>query len=146
MAKKKPSGGRKAEKPLPKCKAIILAEKVIIEHGTEIISLIGIIPGFWVVAFPGPTREMFAFLYLVDGIGEYEITVEVRDRQEDTVIARIEGLTADFSEKLEPKHLIIQIPELMIQHQGKYDVVVLANGQEIDRQQFVARQPGAPRA
>ena len=140
MAKKKPSGRRKAEKPPPSCKAIILAEKVIVERGTGIISIIGMIGGFWIQSFPGNTREMFAFLELIEGLGRYEIEVEIHDLQESTVIARVSNMNVDFPEKLHTSNLIIQIPALTIQHQGIYDVVVFANGQEIDRRKFGARR------
>jgi len=138
MAKKK--GGRKVGKPPPHCKAILLAEKVIVEHHTGIMSLIGIVGGFLIPQFPGFTRDMFAFLQLVGGIGEYDLVVEIHDLQENTVIARATEIRATFPEKLQSQNIIIQIPAINIVHQGLYDVVVLANGQEIDRQQFGAIQ------
>ncbi|MFI5454678.1 MAG: hypothetical protein ACHRXM_04430 [Isosphaerales bacterium] len=37
--------------------------------------------------------------------------------------------------------MIIQAPPLRLAHSGLYDFVVLANDQEIDRQQFSAPSP-----
>jgi hypothetical protein len=53
VAKKKPS--RKGNVPPPKCKAILLCERTIIEAGTGKISLIDLFDGFIVPQVPGVT-------------------------------------------------------------------------------------------
>lgn len=138
MAKKK-TEKKKGERPPPSCKAIIIAAKTIIEEGTGLISIIGVFDGFTFKEFPGKTREAELYLQLVDGVGEYEITVEVQDLQQNIVIARATGITVGFPERLQRRTLIIPMPLLTLQHPGAYDVVVFANGQEIDRQQFFVK-------
>lgn len=139
MAKKK-TPQRKEGKPPPLCKSIILADNAIIEQGTGKVSIYGIFSGFFLPDFPGFTREAAAYLELVDGIGRYEVTVEIHDLQEDKVVAKASGLAVEFSERLQRRGLIIKIPPIRLEHSGKYDVVVLADAREIESQQFIAQK------
>jgi hypothetical protein len=81
---------------------------------------------------------------LVDGIGRYEITVEIHDLQENQVIARSPAVQVDFPSRLHRVNLMIPLPPLPLQHPGAYDVVVFAGQHEIDRQQFSAASPPQP--
>jgi hypothetical protein len=47
MAKRKTAGESNANKPLPKCKAILLCDRIIEEAGTGQVSLIGILEARW---------------------------------------------------------------------------------------------------
>ena len=89
-------------------------------------------------SFPGRTRPVSAFLHLIEGIGRYQLTVEVHDLRDDSVIARSPTMEISFPEKLSRINFVVRIPSLPLTHGGIYDVVVLADGQEIDRQQFGA--------
>jgi hypothetical protein len=128
----------KEEKPPPQCKAILLCQQTIVEADTASVSLIGIIHEIAIPGFPGQTRSMEAFLQLVDGIGRYDINVEVHDLREDRIIAKATGPRVDFPNRLATLQLAIPVPSLPIAHQGRYDLIVFANGREIDRQQFTA--------
>jgi hypothetical protein len=140
MAKKKSKNQR--GKPPPKCKAILLCDVVIVDAMTGKPTIVGIFSGFNVPGFPGYTSPCNAFLQLTDGIGTYRITVEIRDLRDDLVIGRGQILELDFQERAAKHNLIIPVPPVQLHHDGLYDFVVLADGQEIDRQQFVARVPG----
>jgi len=123
--------------PPPKCKAILLCDKVIIEHGTKKASIIGIFDQFELPKLPGHTRPCTLFIQLVDGqVGRYELVVEMHDLAEDTIIARAPTLAVQWQERLSRLNVIMPIPPLPLQHAGQYDLVVFANDQEIDRQKF----------
>lgn len=126
----------KEEKPLPACKAILLCERVMVEAHTAKVSLIGLVTKQVLVSFPGQTEPMRMFLHLVDGIGEYQLTVEVTDLAEDVVIMRKPGPKISFPKRPGAMHLYFTIQALPITHQGRYDVIVMANGRELDRQQI----------
>jgi hypothetical protein len=145
MAKRKtPSKG--GLKPPPICKAILLCDQAIVEAVTGKISVIGVFDNWNVPQFPHPTRPFMAFLQMQDGIGKYAVTVEVHDLEADQVIAQARIAEVIFPERTTKVNLMIPVPPLLLQHVGRYDFVVLADGQEIDRQQFQAVQtPGAPR-
>ena len=141
MAKKKPAP-KKSTKPPPKCKAILLCDQAIVEAVTGKVSLVGIFDRFALRKFPGHIRQFTAFLQLTDGIGKYAITIEVHDLREDVVLARAPIVSLEFKDRAGKANLMIPVPPLLLKHAGGYDFVVLADGQEIDRQQFLARSVG----
>jgi hypothetical protein len=132
-AKKKGRGGRK---PIPKCKAFLLCERVIVEAETGNVSVISSFTGFLVQVFPGSIGPCTAFLQLVDGIGRYQVTVEIHDLRNNVIIAKSPTIDMEFPERPNRANLAIRIPQLALPHDGAYDVVVLAGEQEIERQQF----------
>jgi hypothetical protein len=131
----------KEGKPLPECKAILLCEGTNFAEGTGKASLIGLIRTLTMTEFPGRSEPMKLFLQLVDGIGEYRLTIEVHDLAEGRVIARLKGPRISFLSRPATHQLFLTMPALPIPHPGRYDVIVLGNGAEIDRQQFRARPP-----
>jgi hypothetical protein len=139
MAKKKASSRKpKRQKPPPTCKAILLCDQTIIEQETEKPSLIGIFTGFLIAGFPGVTRPFMVFLQLVNGIEEYELTVEIQDLRQDHVLARATFSRIIFQDRQHIVNAIIPVPALPLAHAGIYELVVLANGLEIERQRFRA--------
>ncbi len=96
----------------------------------------GVISAQTMANFPGRTKPMRLFLHLVDGIGEYDISVEIHDLAENRIIARGKGRPIRFRDRLEPVQSVFVLPPLPIPHAGSYYVVVFGNGQEIDRHQF----------
>ena len=140
MAKgKSPGKGKGKEpgsKPPPVCKAILLCDQVIRDLQTGRASLIGIRAGFLIARVPGRTRPVTAFLQLIEGVGSYVLTVEVHDLSADEVIARAETVEITFGNRLEKQEVVIEVPPLPVKNTGLYDFVVLANGKEVDRQQF----------
>ena len=128
----------KEVKPPPGCKAILLYERTMIEAGTKKVSLLGLIRTLTIADFPGQSERMRIFLQLVEGIGEYDIRVEVHDLAEDRIIFRARAPRVSFPNRLDVRQLSFLIPALPLHHPGKYDVIVFGNGMEIDRQQFHA--------
>ncbi len=122
--------------PPPKCKAILLCDQTIIEAGTNKISIIGVFDGFTLVQVPGLTRPSTVFVQLIDGIGEHGIEVDVHDLQSGTVLARGGGIRIKWPDRPFKHNLLLPLPPLSVSHVGDYDLVILADNQEIDRQKF----------
>ena len=137
MAKKRAGKG---QKPPPKCKAILLCDHTIVEAVTGKVSIIGTFDSWRFPQFPHPTHPFTAFLQLTDGIGKYAVSVDVHDLQADQIIAQARIAEMVFPERKNKVNLMIPVPPMLLQHAGSYDFVVLADGQEIDRQQFQAVQ------
>ena len=135
--KRKPA--KRNPKPGPKCKAILLCSHVILDRFTNNTSIIGLIEQFNVRAFPATIRPMTAFLQLTSGIGRYGLVVEIHDLLRDVIIGRGMDMAVEFQDRIAKINVIIGIPPLPMNHEGLYDVVIKADGQEIDRQQFAAR-------
>lgn len=74
---------------------------------------------------------------------EYDIVVEIWDLSRNETVARAVGLAIEVPGPLIRANVIIPVPPMRFQHVGVYDLVMLANGLEIDRQQFqVVLRPG----
>ena len=136
MAKRKTGDESKMDKPLPGCKAILLCDQIIVEAGTGKISVIGTFDRLYLATLPGYSTWLSLFLQLVDGIGSYALAVEIHHLTENLVLARVDQGEVQFQERPVRLNLEILIPPLSLEHPGAYDVVVLANEQEIDRQQL----------
>ena len=122
----------------PECKAILLCERSsVLEHSGRITAR-GIFNTLPLPIFPGHTPPFTVFVQLVDGVGRYQIVVEIHDLREDRVIASTPEIRLEFPDRLASLTVLIPILPLPVEHPGRYDVLVLANGQEIDRQQFIA--------
>lgn len=143
MPKKKAK--RRGIVPPPKCKAILLCDQTIIEAGTGKVSVIGVFDGFTLPKLPFVTRPCMVFVQLADGIGSHGVDVEVRDLENDTVIARGEvGAQITWPDRPSKHNLLIPLPPLPITHVGEYDLVILARNQEIDRQKFTVAVVSPP--
>jgi Family of unknown function (DUF6941) len=134
MAKKK-GAKLKGRRPPPVCKAILLCESVSTDPETNHVSVFRIFNSFALPKFPLSLDPIIVFLQLTNGIGRYWTAVEVHDLHDGEVMGRVE-VFVDFPDRLTVRNLAITVPLLLLTHAGVYDVIVSAEGQEIDRQQF----------
>lgn len=124
----------------PRCKAILLCDQVIVHAGPTAgkLSLIGVFGFFAFKQYPVRTRSFSIFVQIVNALGRYDLSVEIRDLQADTVIGRSPPISIEVPDRFATANLVLPVPPVPLAHPGKYDLVVLANGNEIDRQQFTA--------
>jgi hypothetical protein len=123
-------------KPPPKCKAMLLCERTILEVGSNKWSVIGIIHKVVCPRLPAHVLPINAFIQLTEGTGTYAITAGVWDLSTDKPLAQGQGATVEFADRLSVLQFALPLPPLLITHTGSFDVVVFADGQEIDRQKF----------
>jgi len=127
-------GKRAAHKPLPQCKAFLICEEVGINSMTGQFNLYNVVNSLPFQVFPAASRPLVAFLQLYDGIGQYEVSVELRDlADERSVAAGIFG-HLDFPERLVKMELAIPIDSMRLPHPGRYEIAVLLDGQELAMQ------------
>jgi hypothetical protein len=128
---------RRGGLPPPKCKAILLCERTIIEAETGQVSLIALLEKFMLPEVPGQVAPFTVYLQLTDGIvqHDYEIFVELHDLANDAVLASA-GRKVRWEDRLSRKDLFMPVKVLQVEHAGTYDIVVFADNQEIDRQKF----------
>lgn len=126
--------------PAPTCKALLLCDATIVEARTGKISIIGTFFTFSPRQLPTRLSPFQVFLQVTNAAGRYDFVIEVHDLRVDKVIARAPGMGIEIPSRLTFVNIIIPVPPLPISHAGKYDIVVFANGVEIDRQQFTVNE------
>ena len=92
--------------------------------------------------FPASLPPITTYLRLVDGIGSYQIHMEMQDLSSGEVIASSSVAEIEFPERPGLIELIMPISFPPIENAGVYDIVVLANEQEIDRQKLTVTHSG----
>ena len=108
----------------------------IIEAVTGKCTIVGVFEVFNLRSMPGRTSSFTVFLQLTDGIGRYDLVIEIYDLQQGVVLGRGSGLGLNWPQKLLKMNVTIPVPPVPVTHEGAYDLVVTANGQEIERQKF----------
>jgi hypothetical protein len=126
--------------PPPECKAILLCERVLRDEFTGLFSLINVFDNINSYSFPCTIGPYLLFLHITDGLGRYRITVEIQDLQSDVVIAREDQPEIELPDKNVKWIGILSVPEFEVAQPGMYDVLVLANDQEINRQKLTVTQ------
>jgi hypothetical protein len=120
--------------PLPICKAILLCREVVKNESGD-LSLSGLIGNFFVdQTMTAPPTELFC--QLTDACGHYDVSVEVHDLSANEVIGRSEPQGVDISDPLMSIDVILSIRWFQFKNTGLHDIVVFANGEEVDRKQF----------
>jgi hypothetical protein len=133
---------KKKRKPPPKCKALLLCDRIIVDRDTGRPSLIDVFTDVTLPGFPGTLEPFRIFLQIADGIGDYNLSLELCDLREDSIIARTLVAEVSFRERPQKLDLVISVDSLPLPHEGGYDLVMFADDQEIDRQRFIALVDG----
>lgn len=123
-----------AHKPLPQCKAFLICKKVGVDDATGEFSLSKLINTLRFPAFPAEAGPFAIFLQLYDGIGRYELSVELRDLADDISVARASFSSLDFPERLVKMELALPITSLRLPRPGRYEIAVLFDGREVATQ------------
>lgn len=143
MPREKPKRISRVHKSLPQCKACLLCDDVMIDALTSKPSLMGLFNACPVPSFPGRTRPFAVFLQLIDAVGRFDIRLSIADLSTGDELGEVTSPPVEITERLLPTNVVIRIPPVTVEHDGAYDLVVLADGEEIDRQQFwVVTEPG----
>lgn len=131
--------------PLPVCKAILLCEHVDADAPGE-LNLTGVVSNV-IVDESMTAAPIELFCQITDAIGHYELIVEVHDLEVNQVVGRSEPTIFDAGDPLTNLNIIMPIAGIKFQRIGLHDIVLFANGEEIDRKQFgVAYREGIEHA
>ena len=131
----------------PVCSGLMFSDMVIREQGTGKLSLIGVFSQFNAPGFPftAPPFYVTAFLTNFQGkVESIELTIRVEESKSAHVLGSVHG-TVNISPDAPPfeKHVVIefpvQIPPARFPEQGIYFVVVLIDGNEVNRRSINIR-------
>jgi Family of unknown function (DUF6941) len=128
---------KKATKTKPVCQAMLLCDTVIRDESTHKTTVVGIFDTFYLISLPGYTSRCMIFLRLVDAVGRFEITAEVRDPARGIVLFRSPG-AGQFGHprKRTCGEMSLPVAPLAFDQDGDYHMVVFADEWEIGRAQF----------
>lgn len=133
--------GDRTTVPLPVCKAILLCDKVS-QSSPRTLDLVGVFSNFFVdKTLTGRSAE--AFCQVTDAMGRYEFVAEIHDLFANEIIARSPPTSVEVEDRLMTTDVIISMPPLKFSHRELHDLVVFANGEEIDRRSFGVAEIGS---
>lgn len=123
-----------ARKPLPHCKAFLICEEVGIDELTGRFNLYRLLNSLRFLDFPAQIPPLAMFLQLYDGIGQYGLSVELRNLSDDTSVTAEIFSDVEFPERLVNMELVVPIDLMRLPHSGRYEIAILLDGQELATQ------------
>jgi len=124
----------RATPPLPVCKAILLCDRIV-QNDSGSLDLLGVFSNFFVNE-SRTGRSADAFCQVTDAKGSYEFVAEIHDLFANEIIARSLPTRVEIDDRLTATAVIISMLPMKFSHFELHDLVVYANGQEIDRRSF----------
>ena len=132
-------------RPLPVCKAILLCDQVLHDSRTGHHSLIGVRNEFRLKEYPAIVPSVSVFVQLVEGVGQYRITTEMRSLKDNEVVGQSNGFVCNFENRLSMMMVVLILQPMRLREPGHYEFVISANGQRIDSQRFAASLVNPPK-
>lgn len=127
-----------SEKPLPRCKALLLCENVTRDEQTGRLTVVGIMDTIWFPEYPATTPQFYVFIQLTGGIGAYKVAIKVRDLADDSVMGGAGSYSIEFKDRAYHDNRVIGFPPFTLPHPGAYEIALLVEDQEFDRQRLDA--------
>jgi hypothetical protein len=120
--------------PLPVCKAILLCQHVDADEPGR-LNLTGVVSNMFVgPLLVAPPIELFC--QITDAIGRYRLVVEIHDLEANEIVGRSEPTEFEAIDPTMNLDVIMSVAGIEFRRTGLHDIVVFANGEEIDRKQF----------
>ncbi len=120
--------------PPPVCKAFVICERVLKDATTAQISAVNIVESLRLTSFPGQLPMVHCFLMMTEGIGDYIVDLQVHRVSDGQVVYDEHVGLIVFATRHQFRYLDVVANGLSIERPDRYDFVMLANGQEIQRQ------------
>ena len=124
--------------PRPVAVGICLCDHVIVEKGTEKVSLIGLFERFRLVSFPAVAAPFCIVARLTGGEGSGTIQLEMQDLE---TLALVENWAqvVQFSDRLAHVNVLFRLNHCTFPRPGHYQATLLADGEWIAQQRFEVR-------
>ncbi len=116
--------------PPPVAIGLLACERIIVEEGTRNLSLINTFTRRQVGNFPSRPLEFVVFAALIGGRGAGRIRVELTRLETGEVLASWEN-TGSFTNPLTEMHLFLRVRDFSFPAAGRYQVMVLVDGEWI---------------
>lgn len=127
-------GKRAPYKPLPQCRAFLICEEAEVDDVTDRFSLFQIVNELNFPSFPAQAPPLSVFLQLYDGMGRYDLSVELRNLADDTHVTAEFFSELEFPERLVKMELVIPIDSMRLPAAGRYEIAIFVDGSELATQ------------
>lgn len=112
----------------------MICEGVGVDALTGRFHLYGVVNSLDFAEFPADAPPLLVFLQLYDGIGRYELRVELRNLADDTHVTAEISSELDFPERLIKMELVLPIDSMRLPSAGRYEIAIMLDGDELATQ------------
>src|SRR5438128_1540977 len=125
--------------PRPVALGMMLCDYVIVEKGTEKISLIGQFERFRLASFPGIAPAFCVFATLTGAQGSGTIELEIQDL---ATLQQIKGWTqvVQFPDRLSHVRVVFRVNNCTLPSPGYFQANLLVDGELVAQHRFEVRQ------
>jgi hypothetical protein len=81
--------------------------------------------------------ELSVYAHITGGHGSYDIEITLRDAEGDSVWSWTPPKPLEHPDPLEPQQLLLHGLNIFVPRAGRYDLALLAGGEEIGRQPMI---------
>ncbi|MGH7090849.1 MAG: DUF6941 family protein, partial [Stellaceae bacterium] len=121
-------------KPLPQCKASLICREAEFDDPSGEFDLYGLVNTLKFAEFPAQVPPLSLFLQLYDGIGRYELSVELRNLDDSDRVAAGSFGHLEFPDRLVKMELAVPIDCMRLPWPGRYEIAILFDGRELASQ------------
>ena len=125
--------------PVPVCRSLIICQQILQDHRTQSTSLIGLVQHIRGLQFP-TVAQFSLFSRWTNGHGAYKIEVQLRDPEGNIVWRQAFPQACEMPDPLQPCDLSFHDLKIYLPGPGKYDLVLIANGEEVGRDAVLVHQ------
>jgi len=119
--------------PIPVCRSIILCQGILQDQRTQTTSLIGLVGHIRGLQFP-TVGQFSIFSRWANGHGDYHIEAQLRDAEGNVAWKQAFPQPCAMPDPLTPCDLSFHDLKVFIPGPGRYDLVLIANGEEVGRE------------
>jgi hypothetical protein len=114
----------------PVARGLQACEVVVVETGTNNVSLINCFTRRHVGAFPSPPMRFALYSLLSGGLGAITMTVEI-SRIEDTKLVYRRSMVVMFEDRVQEARFVLRLADVAFPEPGVYSVVLFADDEWI---------------
>ena len=129
--------------PVPVCRSILVCQQILQDARTQSTSLIGLIQNIRCPQFPS-VGQVSVFSRWINGHGQYNLELHLRDAEDNVVWKQVFPQPCNMPDPLQPCDLTFFDLPIHLPGPGKFDLVLVANGEEVGRHSLLVHhvKPG----
>ena len=122
--------------PAPQAQAFVVCREIREQSDPYEVVLLGPKCHVPIPTFPDEI-ELSVYAHITGGHGTYDIEIILRDPEGDSVWSWTPPKPLEHPDPLEPQQLLLHGLDIFVPRAGRYDLALLAGGEEIGRQPMI---------